>query len=275
MPNNEPNDLSDVAIVIPTLGNRPEYLEECVASLPHSRTGLHTIIVAPQSELGKIREKFGSQIIQFEIDPGRGLAAALNLAFSSLPEKVKFCTWLGDDDRLTPDSLSRARHHMAINMKAAACYGDIGIIDYKGNRFKEFKSSRLARYTVFWGPNCIPQPGSLIRRRMLEEVGLLDESFKFAFDADMFMRLSRVGKLVYVKYVLADFRWHHFSLSAGQSSASIREASTARRKNLPKPLRRASFLWESIHVDLAIALAGNSFDRALRRVGNEKSSSRP
>jgi hypothetical protein len=96
------------------------------------------------------------------------------------------------------------------------------------------------------GPQLIPQPGSLFRRSSFEQVGGLDESLKWAFDLDLFLKLRKVGKFGFLKEPLAEFRWHEGSLSVGSRQGSVDEASKVRRQHLPQVIKQASVVWEPV-----------------------------
>jgi hypothetical protein len=95
------------------------------------------------------------------------------------------------------------------------------------------------------GPQLIPQPGSLFRRDAYEQTGGLDFRYKWAFDLDLFIRLSRVGKFKNTPRVLAKFRWHDGSLSVGGREGSVNEASVIRIAALPGWIRPIAALWEA------------------------------
>jgi GT2 family glycosyltransferase len=44
------------------------------------------------------------------------------------------------------------------------------------------------------GPQLIPQPSAFFRRDAFEKVGGISERFQFAFDFDLFLKLSKSGK---------------------------------------------------------------------------------
>ena len=58
-----------------------------------------------------------------------------------------------------------------------------------------------------FGPQLLPQPGSLFDRAVFERVGGLDESLKWAFDLDLFLKLRGCGRVEFVDAPLAEFRW--------------------------------------------------------------------
>jgi GT2 family glycosyltransferase len=110
----------------------------------------------------------------------------------------------------------------------------------------------------------IPQPGSLFRRSSFEEVGGLDPKFGWAFDFDLFIKLSKLGKARFINQTLASFRWHPQSLSVEFRKKSVAEASLVRVNHLPKVLRPVSFLWEAA-VRQATLLAGGRVTKIANR----------
>ena len=176
-------------------------------------------------------------------DPGTGLAAAINAGIAALPDDVRFATWLGDDDRLTFGSLELARRALA-KPGTVASFGQCQYIDAAGRPIWLNKSGKWAVPLMRFGPQLLPQPGSLFDRTTFEEIGGLDESLKWAFDLDLFLRLRRRGRLEFVNAPLAEFRWHAGSLSVGSRSGSVNEASVVRRRHFPLVVRRLSDLWE-------------------------------
>jgi hypothetical protein len=77
-------------------------------------------------------------------------------------------------------------------------------------------------------------------------VGGLDESLKWAFDLDLFLKLRRQGKFLFINEPLAEFRWHEGSLSVGSRQGSVNEASKVRQRYLPAGVRQLSVVWEPV-----------------------------
>lgn len=243
---------TDVAIIIPTLGRRKSYLEECLASIEDAG-GAFIVMISPDPT------SFEDYLNRYKVDlnlpdPNKGLAAAINFAVSSLPAHIKYFNWLGDDDLLTGNSISLIRLKLAERPEAIAAYGKTIFIDARGEFIAKMRLERFAKLLMHFGPNKFPQPGALFSREAFEAVGQLDESYGWAFDFDLFLRLSKIGPIVFVPQTVSKFRWHASSLSAGQSSSSIRESSRARRNSLPRLLAVMSFLWEVPHTLLAVRL---------------------
>ena len=233
-----------VGIVVPTLGNRPTYLFESLTSIRDSGNS-HICIVAPaNADLGGLQSLglFDSRVD----DPMSGLPAAINFGFSSLLKSIEYIGWLGDDDLLEPGAIDETFRVLSSNDKYTAVFGGCHYIDSDGRRIMTNKSGKWAVPLISFGPDLIPQPGSLMRRSSFDAFGGLRTDLGWAFDVDLFINLKRQGKLKYVSHPLASFRWHPESLSVSQRANSVREASQVRVEYLPAGLKKISFAWEPL-----------------------------
>jgi GT2 family glycosyltransferase len=234
--------LTDVAVVVPTLGQRPDYLIECLKSIRAAGDSLICIVAPPSADLNEV-ESLGL-IDQRVDDPKTGLPAAINFGFQSLPSNIKFIAWLGDDDLLEPKSLEATSTVLRRDSKTSAVFGGCHYIGPDGDRILTNMSGKWAVPLISFGPDLIPQPGSLMRRSTFNSFGGLRTDLGWAFDVDLFINLKRNGKVNYLKQPLASFRWHPESLSVGQRDGSVREASQVRVQYLPKLIKPFSVVWE-------------------------------
>ena len=252
-----------VGIVVPTLGKRPEYLDECLRSI-RAAGEVHICLVAPDS-FPKDSSLGTGLVDQSVVDPGTGLSNAINAGFSALPEEVEFINWLGDDDLLQEDSLKYASKALQQNSETVMVFGACSYIDPTGQVIWVNKSGQWASPLLHFGPDLIPQPGALFRRRAFEEVGGLSPEYSWAFDFDLFLNLKRTGKLLYINKTLASFRWHPDSLSVEFRNKSVQEASLVRVSHLPRALRLISWIWE-YPVKKATLFAGNRMTQRSKRL---------
>ena len=231
-----------VGIVVPTLGTRPDYLRQCLASIRAAGGSLIHIVAPSSMDFASVIEPdLFDAVID---DPGLGLATAIDVGLKSFPDSVVFVNWLGDDDELVPGSIHRAVSVLEDDSRIALVYCGCEYIDGVGKRLWVNKSGKYAKYLMRFGPQLIPQPGALFRRDVYEQIGGLDRRYKWAFDLDLLIRLSRVGKLHFLPATLGRFRWHEGSLSVGGRQGSVREASEIRIAALPAVVRVFTPLWE-------------------------------
>ena len=251
-----------VGIVVPTMGDRPRFISESISSI-RAAGQVHIAVVKPKT--ADLDGSLVASIDQIVDDPGRGLAAAINSALNAMPETVRYVSWLGDDDRLAPDSISRIVGELD-RTGASVVYGRCRYIDSEGSLLWLNRSGRYASPLMRVGPQLVPQPGSLMRRVDVEAVGGLDETLRWAFDLDLLLKLSGRSGLRFIPETVADFRWHEGSLSVGGRQGSVEEASRVRRRHLPALLRAPSIAWE-VPMRALILAAGRILDRRLSSRG--------
>jgi GT2 family glycosyltransferase len=229
-------------IVVPTLGTRHDYLTLSLRSI-RAAGDVHICIVCPErTDLSKYASE--GLFDQRVNDPGTGLATAIHAGLLSLPSGITYANWLGDDDLLRSGTLIRTSKYLDENPEVVMVFGSCDYIDQDGVTIWRNRSGQWAVPMLRFGPCLIPQPGALMRLQSYKETGGLDASYKWAFDFDLFLRLSKSGKLKFMPETLSAFRWHDGSLSVGGRHGSVREASRARRSHLPPFLKPISPLWE-------------------------------
>ncbi len=253
--------------MVPTLGARPEYLLECLRSI-RSAGQAHVLLVAPANyNPGALVE---AGLIDGKVDdPRLGLSEAINAGIRALPTEVEFVNWLGDDDLLAEDSISLSEKFLSENPETLMVFGACDYIDSEGTVIWTNKSGPWAVPLLRFGPDLIPQPGALFRRDAFYKVGGLKAQFNWAFDFDLFIALSKLGKLKYLGTTLACFRWHPESLSVEHRKMSVTEASAVRVGHLPIWLRPISILWE-YPVRQATLWAGIRVTKKARKTSTSK-----
>lgn len=230
-----------VAVVVPTLGQRPDMLRECLASIR---------IQEPQPEVRLVSTAEGCELllaagigdVPVALQTRPGIAGAIQDAWDTLGDDVDMVTWIGDDDRLCPGSLRIAAELLRANPDCAMVYGQIRFIDYQGNERVTVRPGRIARTFMALGQNIIGQPGCLYRRAAVTAIGGLDLSYQLAFDVDLHRRLMAAGGAIYAPMVLAEARSHPESLTTAQHERSRDEARRALR---PRRRLAASALQKS------------------------------
>ena len=251
-----------VGIVVPTIGQRPEYLPLALKSIREA--GNAYVLLVGNKGFDASTFLAEGLIDQYLDEQDPGLAAKINFGFRALPADIRYINWLGDDDLLTKDSLDIALERITQPDRPVLVYGGCEYISPAGKPLFRNKSGSWAVPLLRFGPQLIPQPGALYSREAFEKVGGLSQDFGWAFDFELFFSLSNVGKAVYVPKVLAKFRWHPGSLSVSRRAESVKEASQVRVSHLPKILRPVSFLWE-YPVRVATYMAGMRVSKVIKK----------
>ena len=250
-----------IGIVIPTLGKREDYLDECIRSAKNFGE-IYLIVVTPPELVEKLSYLTGVDKVLPEIMVG--LPSAINWGFQNLPESIEYIGWIGDDDLLVSGAGTKSAEYLEKNLNSVMTFGICRYINQNGDFIGINDFGQLAVPLLRIGPDLIPQPGSIFRREIFDKVGQIDTRFQLAFDFDLFLRLSKVGKIKFMNFEVASFRWHSDSKSVAARKKSVLEASKVRRTHLPALLKPVSIFWE-LPVIVATFLAGKCVSVQSRR----------
>ena len=233
--------LSDVLIVVPTLGQRLGHLRDCLASINIQDPAPSIVLVGPDApEIRTLASDFGAIWVP---DPG-SQTKAINDGVATASSHIKYVNWLGDDDLLEPGAISATRDALEADPSATVAYGSCRYIDESGSPLWVNSAGSWASRILSWGPDLIPQPGMLVRLSAWNLVAGVDESYRFAFDLDLLLKLKRIGPLIDVGQIVSSFRWHPDSLTVGDRATNLAESERAKRNALSPRMRPVAWVWE-------------------------------
>ena len=216
-----------LGIVIPTLGDRMEYLHQLFMSFDAFKISIEVVVVCPKSQVLAITSMYrGSANLKIVEDQGTGLANAINQGFREI--NSKYWNWIGDDDKLLADGIEKIIEKLESDNDLSFGWGGCTYIDESSNILSMNKTGRIASKIIFFGPNLIPQPSCVFRFELTKEVGILNTRLKYAFDQDLIMRLLKIKKGIFLPVLSAEYRWHDNSLTAANKSDSARESLNVR-----------------------------------------------
>ena len=231
-----------VGVVVPTIGERPQYLETTLKSIRQAGDS-YIVLVGRKGFDASSYQKSG--LVDLYVDElETSVPNKINQGFRALPENIEYITWIGDDDLLSQGSLEVATKALDGSEKPVLVFGHCQYIDSDGKDVLVKRSGSWAVPLLRFGPQLIPQPSAFFRRDTFEKVGGLSDKFQFAFDFDLFLKLSKTGKSVFIDQILSSHRWHKTSLTYSRRWESVKEASRVRVSNLSPVARVFSFLWE-------------------------------
>jgi glycosyltransferase involved in cell wall biosynthesis len=213
-------DAARISIVTPTL-NAETYLEECLRSVEAQHVlGLEHFVVDGGSHDRTEAIARQHAYIKWLSRPGLRQAAAINEGLRSAGGEV--VAWLNADDLYVPDALEFVAREFAEYPDLDVLYGDCQVIDASGNLLWAERPGKYDFRRLLRRGNYIAQPAVFLRRRVFAAVGLLDESYDYGMDFELWLRL-REQRVRYVPRPLARFRWHPDSKSATSQRRSWSE----------------------------------------------------
>jgi GT2 family glycosyltransferase len=231
-----------VGVVVPTIGERPQYLETTLKSI--RAAGDSFIVLVGRAGFDASFYKNSGLVDLYVDEENPSVPNKINQGFRALPANIEYITWIGDDDLLAPGSLEIATNALGKPEKPVLVFGHCQYIDSDGKDVLVKRSGSWAVSLLRFGPQLIPQPSAFFRRDAFERVGGLSAKFAFAFDFDLFLKLSKIGKALFIDQILSSHRWHATSLTYSRRWDSVIEASKVRVSNLTPIAKVFSLLWE-------------------------------
>lgn len=213
---------AQVLIVTPTRGTS-RHLRATVQSVAEAGISVRHVLVCPAAAAPQLRAEYPNAVVVEETRPG--LYAALNDGLRSGAEEV--VTWLNDDDRFTP-ALADAVERIAVDATLDVIYGRVALIDGETRRLGELPvAHRPADLSALMARGVVPlaQPGTLLRRALVERLGGLDEAYRLAGDLDLFVRALLAGaRFGFIDLVVAEFRLTGGQLSKDEATGDVEKA---------------------------------------------------
>lgn len=201
-----------------------------------------------------------------QVDKGQTDAIARGFAMGD----GEILTWVNSDDTLEPGAVSRAMQYLADHPEVDLVYGDAAFIDQQGRFIAEcahvepFDRHRLLHYSDF-----IVQPAAFFRRSALEQAGGLDITLHWAMDYDLWLKLTKNGKAVYLPGRLANYRWLGDNKTASGGSGRLVEVLAVAQRHGASGLP-AYFKLEAVlhhYTQSRQALRDGQFSRAMAELG--------
>ena len=259
-----------VLVVLPTLGDRLDTLEETLGTVDAQRSDvdltLALVLPATATDAAQLGREHGALIVD---DPAGGISRAINVGVAAATDE-QFYAWMGDDDLFRPGALRALRDLLQAFPGAVLAYGACDYIDPEGRLIGTSRAGRAARWLLPWGPNLIPHPGTMIRLEALNAVGAFDEELRYSMDLDVFLRLRPYGGFASTTRTVSAFRWHPDSLTVSNRAASSAESEIVKRRYLPGYLRPVEPLWR-FPVRWASAWAARGVSRRALRLASTES----
>jgi glycosyltransferase involved in cell wall biosynthesis len=221
---NEPS----ISIVTPTL-NAAKYLSGCLDSVcSQAYPNVEHFVVDGGSGDATIALAEAAAGVSIVVLRGSNQAQAINMGFRRSSGEI--LAWLNADDRYAPGALELIARQFAADGTVDVVFGDCLVVDHRGRPLWSEQPGAYDFQRLLRHGNYLPQPAVFLRRRVLERVGFLDESFEYGMDYEFWLRL-RGCRVQYLPRVLATFCWHPTSKTARSQIGNWREGLRAARRH--------------------------------------------
>lgn len=237
------NAIKTISIVTPSL-NQGVYIEEAILSVLN-QTGdfyIDYIIVdgGSRDDSVEIIEKYDKLLksgrfpvackgitLKWWSKKDKGQTSALNHGFKQA--KGEICAWINSDDYYEPGAfdyiIKKFRENQAMSLIYGNCFEiyDNGVIK-KGEAIAGDFKKNLKEGCL------ISQPAAFFTKKALVAANYLDESFNYCMDYDLWLKIMKKGKALYVNKDLAYFRYWPKSKTSCEKEGFIKDEQRIRRK---------------------------------------------
>lgn len=197
-----------VSIITPSF-NQARFLEETIQSvLKQNYPKLEYIIIDGGSTDGSVDiiRKYSRHLAYWESAPDKGQTDAINKGFARATGEI--IAWLNSDDIYLPHAIHDAVAFLQANPETGLVYGDCNFIDAQNRVIGRFPAAQTNYKKLRRGYVHIPQQAAFFRASLWRQVAPLDDSFYFAMDYDLWVRLAKLAPLAYTRRLWAAFRLH-------------------------------------------------------------------
>ncbi len=197
-----------ISIVTPSY-NQARYLERTMLSVleqDYPQIEYFVMDGGSSDDSRAILERYSSKLAGWVSEKDNGQTDAINKGFSRASGQI--LAWLNSDDTYNPGAISAAVKFLQQNPQVGLVYGDANFIDEKDRFLGRFPAAQTDYAKLRQGYVHIPQQSAFWRADLWQKVAPLDESFYFAMDYDLWVRLAALSE---VRYLPGQF-WANFRL---------------------------------------------------------------
>jgi len=195
-----------VSIITPSY-NQGQFIEETIRSvLLQGYPNLEYIIIDGGSTDNSVEiiRKYEPWLAYWVSEKDSGQANAINKGWQRSTGEI--VAYLNSDDIYFPNAINSVVAFLQEHPEVDIVYGDCHYVDEQGKYIRacvteEFNLKRLIQVYNF-----IPQPSTFIRKQVLTEIGLMDESLHYALDYELWLRATQKFTAVYVPQLWATYR---------------------------------------------------------------------
>lgn len=212
-----------VSIITPSF-NQAAFLEQTLRSvLEQDYPNIEYLVADGGSTDGSVEiiRQYADRLAWWVSEKDHGQAEAINKGFARA--SGEYVAWVNSDDYYMPGAISAAVQTLQTHPEAGMVFGDVQVVD---------REERILNHLHYgnWGLedlmtfHIIGQPAVFLRRAILERAGVLDPSYHFMLDHQLWLRMSLQAEMIYEPQLWAGAHYHEGCKNLQQAAEFGKEA---------------------------------------------------
>jgi glycosyltransferase involved in cell wall biosynthesis len=221
--------LPKVSIIVPTY-NRAHMVTETIDSiLAQTFKDFELIVVDNESadNTEEVIKSYPDQRIRYFKHQNNGVVA-VNRNYGIGKAQGQYIAFCDDDDLWLPEKLERQVELLDSNDELGLVYADSYVIDSNGDLrentyFYGRKPVRGNDFSELFQDNSIPLLTAIVRREVLDKVGVFNPRYIVSQDYDLWLRIAKYHPVDFIEQPLAKYRVHSEGFYQKNSVLAYRE----------------------------------------------------
>lgn len=228
-----------IVSVVMSVHNGQDFLRDAIDSILRQTFSDIEILIVDDASTDATRDILASfsdpRVRLFFSESNRGLTRNLNHLIREA--RGVYIARMDHDDISLPHRLAQQVSFLDRNQEIGLVGASAELIDALGRKLGVVSKPETHEEIVahFVHSNCVIHPTAMIRRTVLDRVGLYDEGFRYAQDYDLWLRISEISRVHNLPDVLLRYRVHAGQISAGRV---VEQSMCAHKTNLAARRRR-------------------------------------
>lgn len=241
-----------VSIITPSL-NQGRFIEETIQSvLSQNYPDLEYIVVDGGStdKTVQILKKYEGRL-RWISEKDHGQSEAINKGIRL--SRGEILAWLNSDDTYLPGAILKAVEYLEIHHDVMMVYGEGYLIDEKEHTKRRFPATQpFDLRTLIYVRDYILQQTVFFRRKVLADVGMLDETLSYGMDWDYWIRIGKNFRVSHMPDYLANLREYPGAKSFSGGLERFRELVKIMRKhgNRRYPPAYVYYGWQPVQAEI-------------------------
>lgn len=192
-----------ISVVIATFNDRPDALESALASVVGQSWRDWELVVADDSTkpesiavLNAYAARLGDRMVLRHHEKRLGLVGSINEAIGLA--RGEYIARMDGDDICVPDRLALQAAHLEAHPDVGILGGNIEVMTDKGETLsvRRYKKSLEEIKRIAFIRNPLAQPTVMMRRSVLDLIGLYDPQYRKAEDYELWLRALKRGVII-------------------------------------------------------------------------------